>query len=73
MNDNTKKIGLIAIAVIAICVAIFGALKMAGGEKMTVDQTIKMPPGFKSEKQRALDAQAAGGTAPAAPERDLSK
>ena len=73
MNDTTKKIGLISVAVIAICIAIFGALKMTNGDKITVDQTIKMPPGFKSEKQRALDAQAAGGTAPAGPERDLSK
>ena len=73
MNDTTKKIGLIAIAAVAIVIAIFGAMKMTSGEKMTVDQTIKMPAGFKSEKQAALDAQAAGGKGTAAPERDLSK
>ena len=33
-------------------------------EKMQVENTVKMPEGYKSEKQRMLDAQAAGQTTP---------
>ena len=62
MSDNAKKAGLIAIVVVAIVGAVFGAKSFFGEEQMQVENTVPMPADFKSEKQRALDAQAAGGT-----------
>lgn len=81
MNENTKKVGAIILVVLAVVVAGFSAMQFFGGgdEKMKVEKTIAMPPGFKSEKQKAIEEQeaaakgantpAAGATAPA--ERDL--
>lgn len=64
MNENTKKIGLIAIIVLAIVAAGFGAKTLFVGEQMQVENTVKMPAGYKSEKQRALEQQAQTGAQP---------
>ena len=64
MNDNTKKIGLIAVIVVALAGAVFGAMRLFGEEKMVIENTVKMPEGYKSEKQRAIDAQSTGQPAP---------
>jgi len=71
MNENTKKAGAIILMVLAVVVAGASALQFFGGsdEKMRVEKTIAMPPGFKSEKQQAIEAQeqaAKGAVAPAA-------
>jgi hypothetical protein len=60
MSENAKKAGLIAIVVIAIVAAGFGAKQMFAGEPMDVVKTIPEQPGFKSEKQQFMDNQAAG-------------
>jgi hypothetical protein len=71
MNEQTKKAGLIAVIVIALLVAGFGASKALGGDQMIVEKKVSMPAGFKSEKEQALEAQQ-GGAAPAPKEeRDL--
>lgn len=74
MNENAKKFGLIAIIIVAVVGAIFGATRLFGEEQMQVDNVVKMPEGHKSEKQQALDAQAAAGgakTTGGKEERDL--
>lgn len=57
MSENAKKAGLIAITIVAIVGAVFGAMRFFGGEQMEVENTIAAPPGHKSEKQLALEAQ----------------
>ncbi|MCC7229230.1 MAG: hypothetical protein IT203_02485 [Fimbriimonadaceae bacterium] len=74
MNENAKKLGLVAIIVVAVVAAVFGANRLFGEEKMQIDNVVKMPEGHKSEKQQALDAQAAAGgakTTGGGEERDL--
>lgn len=65
MNESTKKFGLIAVIVLALAGAVFGAMKLFGEEKMVIENTVKMPEGYKSEKERALEAQSGGQPAPA--------
>lgn len=67
MEESTKKIVIIIVAVVAVIGAVFGAMKFASGDKVTVDNTVKMPAGFKNEKEQALSGQKGGV------ERDLSK
>jgi hypothetical protein len=64
MNDNAKKAGLIVIVVVALAGAVYGAMQFFGGEKMQVEKVVPMPEGYKSEKQRMLDEQAAGQVSP---------
>ena len=82
MNENTKKVGAVILVVLAIVVAGYSAFHFFSGsdEKMKVEKTIAMPPGFKSEKQKAIEEQekaksaATGANTPAAnppAERDL--
>lgn len=75
MNEQTKKIGLIVIVVVAIAAAAFGAKSMFAGDKMEVTDQNPAPAGFKSEKQKALEGQAgttgAGPGTEAGKERDL--
>lgn len=69
MNETTKKVGLIALIIAAVIAAGFGAKTFFAGEQMEVQNTIKMPPGYKSEKQQALDQQKSG--TPQQPTRDV--
>lgn len=71
MSENAKKIGLVALIVVAVVAAVFGATRFFGGEKMEVQNTVKMPEGYKSEKQRALEAQGQAGQAASGKEADL--
>jgi len=82
MNENTKKGLLIAVIVIAVIGAIYGASSAVSGEKPTVVKRISMPPGFKSEREQDLERLQKEGktsdspTAPGAPvaptgEKDL--
>jgi predicted metalloprotease len=73
MNENLKKGILILVVVLALVAVGYQAMNMMGGDKMQVEKKISMPPGFKSEKQQALDAQNTAGGAPAkgGGERDL--
>lgn len=73
MNENAKKAGLVVVVILAIGAAVFGAMRLFGEEKMEIQNTVKMPEGHKSEKQKALEAQGAGNPAPATgKEVDLS-
>jgi hypothetical protein len=68
MNENLKK-GLLIVAIIAATGLFFyQAVNYASGDKMIVVGRIQMPPGFKSEKQQALDAKSKGQSSG---ERDL--
>lgn len=71
MSDNAKKALLIVVTVVALVVAGLGASKMFSGDKMQVDRTVTMPPGHKSEKELALEAQKQAGTPAGNEERDL--
>jgi hypothetical protein len=68
MNDNLKKGLLIVFIIAAIGLFFFQAANYVNEDKMEVVGRIQMPPGFKSEKQQALDAQAKH---PPGSERDL--
>jgi hypothetical protein len=63
MSENLKKTGLIVVVVVAIAAAAWGASKFFGGDQMEVQNTVTMPAGYKSEKQRALEAQQQAGAA----------
>lgn len=69
MSETGKKVVLIAVIVLAVIAAGFGATRLIGGDQPQVVNEVKMPGDFKSEKQQALEAQGApaGGG-----ERDLS-
>lgn len=71
MNETTKKLGLIAIVIVAIVIAGFGAVRLFGEERMQVENTVKMPEGYKSEKQRMLDEQKGNLSVEPAKDRDL--
>lgn len=60
MSENAKKGALIGVIVLALCGAVFGAMRLFGGEKMEIQNTVKMPAGYKSEKERALEQQKQG-------------
>ncbi|MGV3619065.1 MAG: hypothetical protein ACO1SV_27375 [Fimbriimonas sp.] len=71
MNETTKKGVLIAVVVLAVAAAAFGAKSMFSSDKMEVTDNVPMPAGFKSEKERALEGK--GDAAPAGgKEVDLS-
>jgi hypothetical protein len=71
MNENTKKIGLIVLIVAALVAAGLGAKSFFAGDKMEVEVTHPAPAGFKSEKQKFLDAQ--NGAAPGGAKDDGSR
>ncbi len=71
MNENVKKFGLIAIALIAVAAVGYQAMKMTSGEKPNVVRTINAPPGHKSEKEQALEAQQSGATTEGGKDVDL--
>jgi|GEM_PF-1743704 len=65
MDENAKKVGLIALIVVAVGALGFFAIRAGNSDKMdVVGEVIQAPPGFKSEKERALEAQAQGATPP---------
>ncbi len=67
MNENAKKGLIIALVVIAIGALGYQIMNMAGGEKVEVVGTApQLPPGYKSEKDKALEQSAPGAPAPAA-------
>jgi hypothetical protein len=66
MNENQKKVGLIAIVVVALAAIGYMAFKSSQPDKMDVVKTINAPAGYKGEKEKALEAQKdAGAPAPA--------
>jgi hypothetical protein len=63
MNENLKKGLLVAVIVIAVSFAGWQVTKSMSGEQTHIEASFNMPPGHKSEKEMALEAQAkAGGT-----------
>lgn len=71
MSENTKKFALIAVVIVAVVVAAFGAMRLFGEEKMQVENTVKMPEGYKSEKQRMLEEQQGKSSSEPIKDRDL--
>ncbi|MFQ3588190.1 MAG: hypothetical protein SNJ74_04885 [Fimbriimonadaceae bacterium] len=64
MNDTAKKVGLIAIIVLALGAVAFTAYNASQADRMQVTgEIIQAPPGHKSEKERALEAQQAAEAA----------
>ncbi|MDX2066286.1 MAG: hypothetical protein SFX74_11130 [Fimbriimonadaceae bacterium] len=70
MNENVKKIALVAIIVVAAVAVGFSVYNSNQGDKMIVDNVTKMPAGHKSEKELALESQGKLGQAESI-ERDL--
>lgn len=73
MSENAKRGALIAIIVVALVAAGFGISNFMGGDKPEVVKTIQGS--GKSEKDIALEQQAAGGGeagGKVSEERDLS-
>ncbi len=70
MSENAKKIGLIVITIVALAGAVFGAMRLFGEEKMEVQNTVPMPAGYKSEKQRMLEEQQGTQAQPPASGKD---
>lgn len=58
MNENLKKGGLIALIAAAVVAVGVMAVNSTRGDQMDVVRTIEGPPGHKSEKEQALEAQA---------------
>jgi hypothetical protein len=73
MNENVKKILLVVVIVVAFGFAIRSASRLMTGDQMIIENTIKMPPGHKSEKQLALERMKTSGQPAPEPfkERDL--
>lgn len=67
MSENAKKAGLIALIVVAIVAAAFGGKRLIAGDSMDVVKTVPPTPGFKSEKERFLEQQAAVQQSPVQP------
>lgn len=68
MNETAKKGLLIAVAVIAVALLGWQISKFASADKMEIQGSGSVvPPGFKNEKERALEEKAKGGTPPVAP------
>lgn len=64
MNESAKKVGLIAIIVLAVGAVAFTAYNTTQRDRMQVTgEVIQAPPGHKSEKERALEAQQAAEAA----------
>ena len=61
MNETTKKAVLIVVAVAALAIAGFSAMKMMKGDEMIVDQKVTLPAGHKSEKEKALESGGKSG------------
>lgn len=72
-SDNVKKIALAAVILIAVVVAFMQGKTAVQGEQMVIEGGFKMPADFKSEKQRAVEAQQASGTASPPPFDDTKK
>jgi hypothetical protein len=63
MNETAKKGLLIAVAVIAVALLGWQISKFATADKMQIQGSGSVvPPGFKNEKERALEEKANGGT-----------
>ena len=71
MNENGKKILLVVVIVVAVAILGYSATKFANQDKMIIQNTVTMPPGYKSEKEKALEEQKAGAPAPEKGEKDL--
>lgn len=68
MNENAKKALLIVLGVLAVGALGYQVMNMVGGEKVEVVGTAPaLPPGYKSEKDQALEQ---GGTGAAKPTAD---
>ncbi len=61
MNDQTKKVLLIALAVVAVGLAGFSAYKFATGDQMQVDRVIHLPPGTKSMRDQEVESMQGKG------------
>lgn len=71
MSENNKKMGLVAVIILAVAAAGYSAYKYSTADRMIIENTTPMPPGYKSEKARALEAQRAGQVAEPKGEKDL--
>lgn len=66
MNETAKKGLLIAVVVIAVALLGWQISKFATADKMEIQGSGSVvPPGFKNEKERALEEKAKGGATPA--------
>lgn len=72
-SDNVKKIALAAVIVIAVVVAFMQGKTAVQGEQMVIEGGFKMPAGFKSEKEHAVEAQKASTSGSPPPFDDTKK
>jgi hypothetical protein len=71
MNDKAKLGLLVAVIALAVAAAGYEVYHSMSGEQMQVEKSIQMPPGFKSEKQQALEGQKCAAAPESGKERDL--
>ncbi|MGV3619064.1 MAG: hypothetical protein ACO1SV_27370 [Fimbriimonas sp.] len=71
MSENAKKAALVVAIIVALVAVGFSARGLFAEEQMVIEGGGSMPPGFKSEKERALEEQArtGGKNPPPFPER----
>lgn len=61
MDENLKKGLLIGLVVVAVIVAAFVGFKSLGGDQMqAINEVAPPPPGWKSMKDREIEAQNSG-------------
>jgi len=58
MNENAKKVGLVAIIVVALVAAVFGIMQFTSSDKPQVDKVIQIPEGSRSMKDIEMENQA---------------
>jgi hypothetical protein len=62
MNENVKKILIGVIAAIAVVLLAFQVMNFVNADKpQVIGSGSVVPPGFKNEKEKALEAQQQGG------------
>ena len=72
MSENTKKGLLAGVIVLALAIAGYSVINYSAQDKMVIQNKVSMPPGYKSEKEKALEEQAKGGVPDAGKgEKDL--
>jgi uncharacterized membrane protein len=65
MNENVKKILIGVIAVIAVVFLAFQVMNFVNADKpQVIGSGSVVPPGFKNEKEKALEAQQGGAATP---------
>jgi hypothetical protein len=67
MDENQKRIALVAVAILAVAAAAFSGFNALRGEELQPGQNNDLPPGSKTGKQLEIEAMQGG----AREERDL--